>query len=115
MLRNYDPEIPDDPISEVGRLRRISKLLRLEASGDVNLDDPEKIKQYKQLLFSAAKQVDEAAKILPENNYPIYESTPWWVWGILGAFTTLVIFLTWVAYMRFVNGTRIGFINEMGL
>jgi hypothetical protein len=115
-LNDYvpDPDTPPDPSRRPSFLRSTSRMLREFASGVVSKTaDKEKIKRYKELLFSAAKQLDEADKLIPEEELisPTWV-TPWWVWLLVGGMTTMLLFSTWVAYMRFIEGIRIGFITE---
>lgn len=119
MPLNYDPDIPDDVIVAPTRLRRVAKLLRNMASGVITeIEGEEKINQYKQLLFTAAKGVDEAAALFPDDVVPvpvpqpeIKTVYPWWVWLLLGGASIVVPFFIWIAYMRYIMGERIGFIT----
>lgn len=109
MPHNYNPDLPDFPIERKG-LRRIAKALRDIASGPLpEIEDEEKKKQYKHLLFSSSRNLDEAAKILPRDS-AISFSYPWWIWLMFGMMAITSFFFVYVAWMRFVLGYRIGFL-----
>ena len=109
-----DPNQPSDPSQRPSFLRRTSKAFRELASGVVSKTaPPEKVKRYKELLFSAARQLDEADRLIPEEQLIIPNGNPpWWAYALLGAISVVIPFLVWIAYMRFIAGVRIGFITE---
>jgi hypothetical protein len=56
----------------------------------------EETNEYKQLLFDAAKLIDKASKILPEENpvVKVRRHTPWWCWLSLGLVLGVTLYLS---------------------
>jgi hypothetical protein len=94
-------------------LRTHARSIREHASGRIYTKaDKQAVARYKQLVFDAARKLDEAAKVLPEEQFPVVnQSVDLWVYLLAGGMFTVVCFLAYVAFMRFVMGTSIGFIN----